>query len=173
MYTCLCLLTSFPSVKRLFAHKSFFFFFFFFCRHRNVVWGGGVCVCPFFPFFASNNTCVRGCVYVCACVYLASRQKQLRLSSCRVPQEPRSFPAQHITLQNYRGRSWWKMRLILDRNYCSNPQAPTPACFFFFSLLLCMLLSIYCISQSIFYISLAAPLLHLSSFILNAGKFLL
>ena len=112
-------------------------------------------VCPqvfFFSFFfASNNTCVRGWVYVCACVYLASRQKQLRLSSCRVPQEPRSFPAQHITLQNYRGRSWWKMRLILDRNYCSNPQAPTPACFFFF-LSLALYASFYLLYLSIHFL---------------------
>lgn len=39
------------------------------------------------------------------------------------------------------------MRLILDRNCCSNPQAPPPA--FFFSL--CLFLCIYCISHSIFY----------------------
>lgn len=103
-----------------------------------------VCV-PTSLFFACYDMHVW--VYVCVCVYLASRQKRLRLSSCRVPREPGSFPAQHITLQNYRERSCWKMRLILDRNCCSNPQAPPPA--FFFSL--CLFLCIYCISHSIFY----------------------
>lgn len=40
------------------------------------------------------------------------------------------------------------MRLILDRNYCSNPQAPTPACFFFLSRSVCFFLSTVSLNQS-------------------------
>lgn len=89
---------------------------------------------------------------LCVFVIFTSRQKPFRLSSCHVPQEPGSFPAQHITLQNYRERSWWKMRLILDGNYCSNPQATMPPSF-----PLSVSTFIYSISLSIFFF------LHLSS----------
>lgn len=111
MYTHLCLLTSSLSVKHLFA-------------------------CPYVGFCLCVFSTLDMCVCVCVCVYLASRQKQFQLSSCHVPQEPRSFPAQHITLQHYREISWWKMRLILDGNYCCSLQAPVPAFFFFLSLYL-------------------------------------
>lgn len=92
---------------------------------------------------------------LCVFVIFTSRQKPFRLSSCHVSQEPGSFPAQHITLQNYRERSWWKMRLILDGNYCSNPQAPMPPSF-----PLSVSTFIYSISLSIFFFCtcLAAPL---------------
>lgn len=40
------------------------------------------------------------------------------------------------------------MRLILDRNYCSNPQAPTPACFFFLSRSVCFFLSTVSLNPS-------------------------
>lgn len=83
--------------------------------------------------FYLSGACVRA---PCVCVYLASRQKPG--SSSHHVMSPRSFPAQHITLQNYRERSWWKMRLILGENYCCGPQAP--------SLSLC----IYCIALSFF-----------------------
>lgn len=60
MYTRLCLLTSSPSVEHLFVCLQVFF-----CTLQ--------CICV--------------CVGECVCVYRASRQKQLCLSSCRVPQE--------------------------------------------------------------------------------------
>lgn len=112
-------------------------------------------------FFFSLHATVCMWLYVCVFVCLASGQKQFRLSSCHVPQEPRSFPAQHITLQHYREISWWKMRLILDGNYCSIPQAPRLV--FFFSLTLFLYISVIsylCLAES-----LPLPLffLHLSS----------
>lgn len=111
---------------------------------------------------------------VCVFVIFTSRQKPFRLSSCHVPQEAGSFPAQHITLQNYRERSWWKMRLILDGTYCSNPQAPMPPSF-----PLSVSTFIYSISLSIFFLCtcLAAPLflpfLLLMASILHQSFFLL